>query len=147
VNSNRFVKIVVRAFAFVAIVYVLAVLRGFDETVVIHDTVGLPQDQVNELLEHARDLGSFDPEPIDKLRRESRWTPWSRAKLLMAIEGTQDEVTVTAGFSGGPTYGGGHCFSVRRVSGKWEFFEEKFWVSWTSTQRHRCGVGWTSDRA
>ena len=122
-------KLAAIVFAFGAAVYLWSVLRGFDETVVIEDAVGLPQDQVNELLKHARSIGSYHPSTIEKLRRESRWRPWSRAYLFMTITGTQDEVEVWAGFNGGPLYGGGKIFSARRVSGKWEFSQESHWVS------------------
>lgn len=128
-KNRRFVKLTATAFALIAAVYLVSVLRGFDETVVIDDTVGLPRDRVNELLEHARHIGSFDPATIEHLRRQSRWSPWSRAKLFMHITGTQDEVEVYAGFLGGPLYGGGYVFSARRVSGKWEFTEQYRWVS------------------
>jgi hypothetical protein len=127
--TRRFVKLAAIAFAIIAAVYLLEVLRGFDETIVIDDRVGLPQDQVNELLKHARDIGSFHPSTIDHLRQQSRWRPWSRATLFMSITGTQDEVEVSAGFHGGPLYGGGNGFSARRVSGEWEFSEEYRWVS------------------
>jgi hypothetical protein len=126
---RRFVKQVAISFTLIVAVYLLSLLRGFDDTVVIYNATGLPQDQVNELLTHARNIGSFPASTIEHLRRKSRWTPWSRAKLFMSIKGTQDEVEVQAGFDGGPLYGGGQGFSARRVFGKWQFSQQYHWVS------------------
>jgi hypothetical protein len=128
-KNRRFVKLTAIAILLIPTVYLLSVLRGFNDTVVIYDSVGLAQEQVNELLEHARNIGCFPPSTIEHLRRESRWTPWSRAELFMSIAGARDEVEVSAGFLGGPLYGGGRGFSARRVSGKWEFSPAHHWVS------------------
>jgi hypothetical protein len=127
-SKRRGAKVAVIAFSLLAAIYLLSVLRSFDDAIVIDNAVGLPQDQVDEMLKHATNIESFPLSDIEYLRRKYQWRPWSRARLFMTITGNQDEVKVFAGFDEGPLSGGGKEFSARRVSGKWEFFEEYSWV-------------------
>lgn len=103
----------------------------FDETIAVHDDVGLTESQREALVDYARSIGSYPESTVSKLKRESRFTPWSRGELFISISGTQTEVEVMAGFYGGPLYGGGTLFTAEWFNGAWKFSHKRGrrWIS------------------
>ena len=82
-------------------------------------------------MDYARSIHSFPASTVSKLKRESRFTPWSRAELFISIRGTPTDVEVQAGFYGGPLYGGGTVFTAKWIENAWQFhYEEGLrWIS------------------
>lgn len=113
----------------IAIGYFVWGAWAFDERIRVDDTVGLPQDRIDLLVEHARGIGAYSDEIVEHLRWESRWMPWRGATLFIWITGNTNAVAVTAGFHGGPLYGGGRSFTATWNGTGWEFAEAHSWVS------------------
>lgn len=111
--------------------YIGWVLVPFDESITVYDDVGLTESQRDALVDYARSIDSFPESTVSKLKRESRFTPWSRAELFITINGNRTRVEVMAGFQGGPLYGGGTIFTAEWVDGAWKFSHKKGlrWVS------------------
>lgn len=119
------------------LVYIAWVLLPFDETIQVYDEVGLTNAQKSELVNYAKSINSFPNSTVNKLKRESRFTPWSRAELFISITGTKTNVSVMSGFYGGPLYGGGRGFTAEWIDGSWEFKHDKgaMWISLRQTEQ------------
>ncbi len=109
--------------------YLAWVATPFDAAIKVYDNVGLPKDRIDQLVAHARDVGSFPKSTVAKLTREGRWTPWNRAVLFISISGTPETVRVMAGFNGGLLYGGGRTFGAKWNGTGWVFTDTRSWVS------------------
>lgn len=109
--------------------YLVSVARPFDDQIKVSNGAGVPPERIEELVDYARRAGCFPEETIEKLRTESKWTPWSRAELFVDIHGTPAKVEVMAGFIGGPLYGGGRMFSAVWTGSAWQFSHATSWVS------------------
>lgn len=109
--------------------YLCWVATPFDEKIKVHVTGGLPQERIEELIAHARDLGAFPESRVRDLRREGRWTPWKRGELFISIEVRQNDVAVMAGIYQGPLNAGGCGFDAKWTGSRWEFSRRRKWMS------------------
>lgn len=89
------------------------------DVVRVYDDAGLSREQREKLIECGWDMSVFDRSMKWRLWRHSFFTPWRKGGFVMYVWGTSEEVSVRAGFYGGPLYAGGRGFVARWVNGEW----------------------------
>ena len=89
------------------------------DAVTVWDEAGLSKLQKEKLIECGWNKGAFDRRVKWDLWRHNFFRPWSKGGFIMYVEGTPEEVSVRAGFYGGPLYAGGICFTAKWVDGEW----------------------------
>ncbi|MEO7098382.1 MAG: hypothetical protein ABI162_03395 [Luteolibacter sp.] len=109
--------------------YLLWVATPFNDTIRVHNSAGIAERDVEQVIAYARSIGAYSQGTSTKLASESRWTPWKRGFLFIEIEGDTEHIKVQAGFFGGPLYGGGPTFEGDKTTDGWSFQRRGFWVS------------------
>ena len=104
--------------AFVAVLlggYVLWVVKPFNDKIRVHNSAGISDQEVVEVIAYARSRGAFSEGKVRSLAAASRWTPWKRGFLFINIRGDVKHIDVAAGFVGGPLNGGGPLFNGEKT--------------------------------
>ena len=118
--------------AFVAVLlggYLLWVVTPFNDKVRVHNSAGISDQEVVEVIAYARSRGAFSEEKVRSLTDASRWTPWKRGFLFINIRGDVKHIDVAAGFVAGPLNGGGPLFNGEKTPDGWHFKAKGVWMS------------------
>ena len=129
-SVQRIIKLVGVAIPLViTIAYISWVFVPYSPTIEIKNSAGISNDDVSEVTAYAKSIGEFEDDVMDRLTRKSKWTPWNRGRLFIYIEGSMNEIDVSAGYYESGLSGGGTKFSGKRTSDGWTFSITSAWLN------------------